>query len=168
MPIYEFYCADCHVVFSFFARTQDLSKRPSCPRCHRPDLERRVSRFAVSKGRSDTPASQQDEMPGVDEAKMERMMEELARDAEHVDENNPRQMAHMLRRLYEGSGMPADARFDEAIRRMEAGESPEKIEEEMGDLFGEDTPTADAPASGVRRLARRLRPPEVDETLYDL
>ena len=53
MPIYEFYCADCHAVFNFLARKPDTKKRPNCPRCGRPNLDRKVSRFAISKGRSE-------------------------------------------------------------------------------------------------------------------
>ena len=53
MPIYEFYCADCHAVFNFLARKPDTKKRPKCPRCGRPKLDRKVSRFAISKGRSE-------------------------------------------------------------------------------------------------------------------
>jgi hypothetical protein len=111
-------------------------------------------------------------MPGdLDEAKMEGIMASMAREAEGLDENNPRQVAKMMRKLHDVAGMPLDAKADEAIRRMEAGESPDKIEDEMGDVFGEagldsDDPT-DAVPSGLRRKTKR-RPPAVDETLYDL
>ncbi len=166
MPIYEFYCVDCHTVFSFFSRSINTSKRPSCPRCGRPDLERRVSRFAISKGRTE-PGAPEDEMPDFDEAKMERVMEELAREGEGLDENDPRQMARMMRKLHENSGMPLGGKAEEAIRRMEAGESPDKIEEEMGDLFEGDE-SSPGNGGGLSGLVRRLRPPGVDETLYDL
>ena len=49
MPIYEFYCADCHTIFNFLAR-KTSSVVPGCPRCDRRRLERRVSAFAISKG----------------------------------------------------------------------------------------------------------------------
>jgi len=54
---------------------------------------------------------------------------------------------------------------EEAIRRLEAGEDPDRIEEEMGHLFDADNPFA---REGVRGLKRRLRAPERDETLYPL
>ena len=166
MPIYEFYCGDCHRIFSFLSRTIDTSKRPACPRCARPNLERRVSRFAISRGRTKAPET---DLPGadVDEAAMERAMEELAGEAEGMDEDDPRQMARVMRKLYETSGMKLDDRMQEAIRRLEAGEDPEKIEEEMGDLLNEDEPLTEE-SGGLRGLARKLRPPTVDETLYDL
>ena len=64
MPIYEFYCADCHAVFSFLARKPDTEKRPKCPRCGRPNLHLKVSRFAISKGRSEPRES--DELPAYE------------------------------------------------------------------------------------------------------
>jgi putative FmdB family regulatory protein len=126
VPIHEFYCADCHAVFNFFARKPDTKKRPKCPRCGRPDLDRKVSRFAISKGRSEPRES--DELPAdLDEAKMEQVMAEMPRDGEGMDE----------------------------------------IEEEMGDLLEEEPGFAESGRS-LRQLSKRFKPPEVDDTLYDL
>lgn len=167
MPIYEFYCADCHTVFSFLARRPNTTKRPACPRCGRPRLKRKISRFAISKGRSES--HEADELPpGVDEAKMERAMAEMAREAEGIDEDDPRQMARMMRRLSDTAGLRFGQGMEEAMRRMEAGEDPDKIEEEMGDLLGEEEPLLGQGSGGLRRLTRKLKPPEVDDTLYDL
>ena len=170
MPIYEFYCADCHTVFNFLSRTINTTKRPDCPRCGRPKLERRVSRFAISKGQSKPPEPSQ-AMPDIDESRMEQAMEQLAGEAEGMDEDNPRQMARMMRKLYEGAGLPLNEKMEEAVRRLEAGEDPEKIEEAMGDFLDEEDPLLggeSGPAGGLRGLSRRLRKPEIDETLYDL
>ncbi len=177
MPIYEFYCADCHVVYNFFARSMGTSKRPDCPRCGRARLERRMSRFAIGRGAAKPPGEGEpggadDLPPGMDEAGMEAAMEELAREAEGLDENNPVAMARMMRKLTERTGMPMDDRMQEAIRRLESGEDPDRIEEEMGHLFDEEGAEPggepERPAGRLRGLARRLRAPEVDETLYDL
>ncbi len=163
MPIYEFYCGDCHTVFNFFSRTINTSKRPSCPRCRRRDLERRLSRFAISRGQANA-GQQKEQTPDLDESKMERVMEELSREAE----GDPRQMARVMRRLYESSGMPLGDGIEEAIRRMEAGEDPEKIEEEMGDVLTDEETSPGGGGRGFRGIARKLRPPAVDQTLYDL
>ncbi len=56
---------------------------------------------------------------------------------EHMDENNPRHMAHLMRKMKEvmpAGTMPKE--LDVAIKRLEAGEDPEKIEADMGDLLG--------------------------------
>jgi hypothetical protein len=63
---------------------------------------------------------------------------EIERDMEHMDENNPRHMAHMMKKMKDlmpPGTMPKE--LDVAIKRLEAGEDPEKIEEEMGDIFGD-------------------------------
>ena len=49
MPIYEFYCKDCHTIFNFFSRTVNTEKQPACPKCARPELERKMSVFAISR-----------------------------------------------------------------------------------------------------------------------
>ena len=143
MPIYEFYCTDCHTVFSFLSKTMNTTKRPDCPRCGRPKLDRRMSRFAVSKGRSEPAAGEPDRPdlpPGFDEAKMEQAMEALAQEAEGANEDDPRQMARMMRKLYDTTGLPLGPGMEEAMRRMESGEDPDKIEEELGDALDQEDP----------------------------
>lgn len=104
-------------------------------------------------------------MPDIDEGKMERAMNLLAKEAEHLDENDPKQAANLMRKLTDMTGVNLGSGMEEALRRMEAGEDPEAIEAEMGDLLEGEEPFAfeKKSASGVR-----YRPPRVDETLYDL
>ncbi len=171
MPIYEFYCADCHTLFSFLARTPNTRKRPGCPRCKRPRLERRASAFAISSGRAERDP---DDGPALDENGMDAAVARLASEAEQIDENDPRQIAGMMRRLFDAARMPMGDAMQEAVRRMEGGEDPDAIEAEMGDLLeGEDalfdeSATGEARGNRLRRLRRRVLPPQVDPTLHDL
>jgi putative FmdB family regulatory protein len=171
MPIYEFYCSVCHRVFSFLSRSVDTRKVPACPRCGQPRLERRVSSFAISKRRAEDPAPAT-APADFDESRLEQAMESMAGDLESVDENDPRQGARLMRRMFEASGMPVGAPMEEALRRMEAGEDPERIEQEMGDVLGGDDAGGEAaPEAGVTgRLARlrRRAPPSVDPELYEM
>ena len=162
MPVYEFYCRDCHTVFNFLSRRVNTEKRPACPRCARPALERQVSVFAISKGRQEEPEAG---MPDLDEAKMEQVMASLAGEMEGMDENDPRQMARAMRRLSEATGMNLGAGMEEAMRRLEAGEDPEQIEAEMGDVFEEENPFSTEKIKGLRR---KYVPPAHDDTLYTL
>ncbi|MHC4431712.1 MAG: FmdB family zinc ribbon protein [Planctomycetota bacterium] len=170
MPIYEFYCADCHRIYNFLARRPNVTKRPGCPRCSRPKLERKISRFAISKGVPESSESLDgmDLPAGLDEAKMERVLAEMANEAENVNEDDPRQMARMMRKLYDGTGLPMGHGMEEAMRRMEAGEDPDTIEAEMGDLLDNEDMLFGPGKTGLKGMTRRLRPPEVDEKLYDL
>lgn len=182
MPIYEFYCRDCHRVYNFLARRMNVETVPSCPRCGRPRLEKRLSRFAIGR-RRESAADDAAEALGGDDAAIESILGELEQQAEHLDENDPRQMGRLMRQLCEKTGMPIDGPMAEALRRLEAGEDPDRIEEEMGDLLDggpdDNSPDSESDASrttgggaarstSVRTWVRRLKPPEVDDGLYDL
>jgi putative FmdB family regulatory protein len=161
MPIYEFYCPDCHTIFNFLSMRVETSKRPCCPRCHRPDLERRASIFSISKG-----LEQPDDegMPDIDESKMEQAMQLMAREADSIDEDDPKQAARLMKKLFDSTGLEMGPSMEEAMRRMEAGEDPEQIEADLGDaLESEDFFAA------ARKVAKGQRPPPArDDTIYDL
>ena len=102
-----------------------------------------MSSFAMIKGVAEPAAPKSDDaggepMPDIDEGKMEKVMSELERDMDHLDENNPRHVAHMMKKMKEI--MPAGTvpkELDVAIRRLEKGEDPEKVEADMGDVLGD-------------------------------
>jgi hypothetical protein len=54
------------------------------------------------------------------------------------DENDPKSLGHWMRKMSEEVGEDLGPEFDEVVGRLEAGESPEDIEESMPDLMGED------------------------------
>ncbi len=161
MPIYEFYCARCNTIYNFFSRSVNTEKVPDCPRCKAKKLQRRMSVFSVvSAQKSET----EDTLPPIDEAKMARAMEMLGREAEKMNEDDPRQAAAMMRKLSEATGLKLKPELEEALSRLERGEDPEKIEEEMGDLLDGDESFS---LEGMNKK-RRSSKPLVDETLYDL
>jgi putative FmdB family regulatory protein len=162
MPVYEFYCVDCHTVFNFLSRHVNTERRPACPRCGRPELERQVSLFAFSRGSKDDSV---EDMTGLDGEKLEKAMMGLAGEMEGMDENDPRQMAMLMKRLKEATGMKLGEGMDEAIRRLESGEDPEKIESELGEIFDQETPFT---FEGIKGMRRRIVPPSRDDTLYPL
>ena len=144
MPIYEFACPKCRKIFNFLSKKVAPDSQPACPKCGRRKLTKLVSGFAHPRGLKEPSASSGEDdvggppMPDMDDPRMMRAMAEMERDMEHLDENNPRHMAHMMKKMKDL--MPADAipkEFDVAIKRLEAGEDPEKIEEDMGDVLGD-------------------------------
>jgi putative FmdB family regulatory protein len=139
MPIYEFACPKCRKIFSFLSKRVNPDRLPVCPKCGNKKMAKQMSPFAMPRGAKEpSPAEDHASMPDVDESKVMRAMSELERDMDHFDENNPKHMAHMIRKMKEA--MPAGAmpkEIDVAIKRLEAGEDPEKIEADMGDVFGE-------------------------------
>ena len=168
MPIYEFYCKHCHTIYNFYSGRVNLDKVPSCPGsdCVGESLQRQVSLFSISKGRSE---NDEDEGLGdIDEAKLEKAMMSLAGEVDKLDEDDPKQAAQMMRKLFDATGMKLGDGIEEAISRMESGEDPDKIEQEMGDLLEEENPFASKPKKLLDDLRRKYLPPKVDEHLYEL
>jgi putative FmdB family regulatory protein len=165
MPIYEFYCSDCHTLFNFFSPVIDTESRPSCPRCNRPGLERRPARFATLKHQGE---EEPDPFGQLDESKLEGFMDSMMEEMGDLDENeDPRQLASIFRRFGEASGLEFGPKMEEFMSRLEAGEDPEHLEEEMeGELDDED---ALAELFRLKQSGWRAnRRPQVDETLYFL
>lgn len=162
MPIYEFYCSQCHMIFNFYSRTVNTEKRPPCPKCGREELDRQMSPFSVLRGAKE---DQENGLPDIDESKLEKAMSALASEAQRMNEDDPRQAAQLMRKLTQMTGLELGSGMEEALRRMEAGEDPEQIEAEMGDLLeDEDAPFLQAQPKSAHRKA----PPRKDETLYEL
>lgn len=171
MPIYEYLCPTCNCVYSFLVKTVGAPRQPACPKCGGHDLRRRLSRFAVTgvqrKSRPGAPAADGDspaatEAPDahdpLDDPRVEAEMMKLMSDADGIDENDPRQLGRLMRRMTEISGEKLEPEMEEAMRRLEAGEDPEKIEEDLGDVLGGSDDDG-----GAGRGA-----PTYDSGLYDL
>lgn len=144
MPIYEFACPKCRKIFSFLSKKVAPESAPACPKCGSRKLTKQVSAFAFTRGVKEPVASGGDAAPGeppmpdLDDPRVASAMSELERDMEHLDENNPRHMAHLMRKMKDimpPGSVPKE--LETAIKRLEAGEDPEKIEEDMGDVLGD-------------------------------
>ena len=162
MPIYEFYCKGCNTIYNFFSKFVNTEKVPFCPHCKTTKLKRQMSVFATVSGNKE---ETDEDMPPIDEAKMEKVMAMLADEAEKINEDDPRQAAMLMRKLSDTAGLDLGFGMEEALSRMEAGEDPDKIEEEMGSLLeGEDPFILNRKMKGKIRRSK----PRVDEKLYDL
>lgn len=120
MPIYEYRCQSCRRRVSLLFRSASSAVEPSCPRCGSADLKRLFSRVAVLKSEDTRLESLADPSTFGD-----------------LDESDPRSMARFMRRLSSETGEDLGEEFDEVVDRLEAGESPESIEESVPGLGGE-------------------------------
>lgn len=152
MPIYEFACPKCRKIFSFLSKRVNPDRLPVCPKCGNKKMSKQVSRFATTRKLAE-PAAQSESgeppMPDMDDPRVARAMAEMERDMEHLDENNPRHMAHMMKKMKDlipPGSVPRE--LDVAIKRLEAGEDPEKIEADMGDVLGDLMGGEESGASG--------------------
>ena len=171
MPIYEFYSPDNNKLYQFFARSS--AYRDTVPRC--PDnptfrMQRRMSRFAIiGKAKEDTA---DDPFAGIDETKMESFMAEMERDMGGMDEQNPdpRQLGRFMRKMTDMMGDRTPESLQEMVRRLEAGEDPEKLEEQFGGMDSEDGtgPAADGLWDTMKKKIRALKDtPQRDPKLYE-
>lgn len=184
MPIYEYYSPDTNKIYSFYAKTLAQGQRvPKCPDDPEARMVKLVSAFAIgSHGKSDFPESAGAETAGEapDDARLEAAMSAMEREFANVDENDPRAMARMMRRMAELSGEKLDEPMEEAVRKLEEGADPESIEEQLADVFGDgemdegdafDRPPTDAASATKEPKTRfkptRRRPPTRDPKLYD-
>jgi len=135
MPIYEFLCGECNRIFSFHSFKVATEKIPTCPKCKSTGLVRVPSTFGVGTTHGDSTGG---EGGDFDDPRMERGMMRFASELENMDENDPKAMAAAVRKMTEIAGEPVTPAMEEMIRRLEAGEDPEKVEEEMGDAIEEE------------------------------
>lgn len=167
MPIYEFYCRDCNMLFNFFSAKVDTQVRPPCPKCGHPQLERRPARFATLRGEAEA----EDPLSALGEDKIESVMESMASDLDRLDEGaeeDPRVMARLFRRFGDAAGLEPGAKMQELLSRLEAGEDPDRLEEELGSAMDEEGDLADLFRLKQSRERSRSARPAVDETLYFL
>jgi hypothetical protein len=192
MPIYEYYCPDNHRIYSFFAKT--LAQGQTIPKC--PDdpafrMKKIVSSFAVTgrtrktekegKGaEGDAPAAGGDP---AEDARMEAAMSAMEGEFANVDENDPRAMGRMMRRMSELTGEKLDGEMEEVVRKLEEGADPDALEGQMGDAFGDEGggdpddpygmgPGGDAkppvdPKEPRHRFRVRRGPPSRDPNLHE-
>ncbi len=180
MPYYEFYCRENHTVYTFFARSPRWAG--SVPRCPDPahsgaQLEKRVSRFAFT-GRAKEGGDE--ELPGLDDPRMEQAMAAMEKEFAGLSEENPdpRQLGRLMRRMGDLMGQSWTPEMEEMARRLESGEDPDKLEEQFGDALDDSMAPAElmaAPGAGIEvgvragLLARlRGREPRRDPRVYEM
>ena len=144
MPIYEYQCEKCRRVLNFLVRSIADHEPPACPKCGHAKMSRLMSRFAAASARKEGGGSLDGagddlgdvpDLPGMD----------------GLDENDPKSMGRFVRNMAKEMGEPLDPEMDDMCRRLESGDDPEKIEEDMEEKYG------DSGAGGAKD----------DSTLYD-
>jgi hypothetical protein len=184
VPIYEYYCPDNHRIYQFYAKT--LAQGGTVPRC--PDgvglkMEKLFSPFAVTGRAAKKAEGRGGEGPlpaggaepgGPDDARMESAMAAMEGEMAGLDENDPKAMGRMMRRMADLTGEKIEGEMEEVVRKLEEGADPESLEEQMGsgeeagpdEGGGPPPPGAGAP-EGRPRVRVRRGPPLRDPKLYD-
>ena len=140
MPISEYYCADNHTIYQFYAKTLAQGKTvPRCPVNPKFKLRKLVSAFAITSGGSGDDGPPPPPAGGADDAdpKMEAALGAMESEFSSVDENDPKAMARMMRRMSELTGEKIDGEMEEVVRKLEEGADPEALENGLG---GDEAP----------------------------
>jgi putative FmdB family regulatory protein len=129
MPIYEYRCPDCKKKVTVFFRTLSAVDHSAarCPQCGGKNLTRLISRVRALR-------SEESRLDGLADDSM----------LSGLDENDPKSMGRMLRKMAREAGEDMPSEFDEAVGRLEAGESPESIEQSMPELAGGEGSAGDS------------------------
>ena len=135
-------------------------------------MQKLLSAFAVVGGgpkRDDAAPEAPGKADFPDDNRMEAAMGELEREFSNVDENDPRAMGRMMRRMADLTGEGIDGPMEEVVRKLEEGADPDSLEEDLGGDPEGGVPAPTAPeARGARRSTRARRTAPVrDPKLYE-
>jgi hypothetical protein len=175
MPIYEYYCPDNHTIYQFFAKTLAQGRTiPVCPDNPKFRMEKAVSAFAVTtKGKSPADSNGGDAAAATDpaeDARMEAAMGAMEREFSSVDENDPRAMGRMMRRMAEMTGEKIDGEMEQLVRKLEEGADPDSLEDQLStdspDQAGGSEPIV-SPKQKRHRYKPVVRQLRRDPQLYD-
>jgi putative FmdB family regulatory protein len=109
LPIYEYRCRDCGRKSSFLTLSVKKELDPKCKKCGSANLEKLVSRVAVSRS---------------EESRMESLADPSKLSG--LDENDPKSVARWMKKMGKEMGEDAGEGFDQSIdEAMEEAESGE-------------------------------------------
>lgn len=117
MPTYQYRCLNCKKPFDLFMTYSEYdTSSVHCPRCDSGQVQRKIGRIRFARSE-------------------ESRLENLA-DPSNLDglEDDPKALGRMMRQMSNEMGEDMGPEFDEVIDRLEAGQSPEEIEESIPEL----------------------------------
>ena len=107
MPTYDYICEECRKSFSVFLRYEEYEKAEVvCPDCGSGKVRRRIGAVPVAVG---------------EKARLQKVSQEAA------GNNSSQMLGKVMRTIQEQSGRQLPPDTNEALTRLEKGESPEKI-----------------------------------------
>ena len=104
MPIYEYACPKCRVIFNFLSKRINPERSPVCPKCGNKKLFKQMSRFANLRGLKE-PAAKPETEAGKPPEALARRLEDEGRDVPGLpgDRHDPaRDRAHRVDRGGDG------------------------------------------------------------------
>lgn len=110
MPVYEYKCNNCGKMFSLFLTYSEYDAAAvSCPGCGSDGVQRIIRPVRVTKG---------------EKARLREVTEEAA------GNNSSQMLGKVMRTIQENSGRELPPDTNEALTRLERGESPAEIDKD--------------------------------------
>lgn len=117
MPLYDYLCLNCQKRFDVLLSYAEYGKKPvTCSHCGSDHVRRRLPRVRIARSEG----SDLDDLS--DPSALEGM------------EDDPRSLGRMMRKMGREAGGDLPPQFDDVVDRLEAGQSPEEIENALPDL----------------------------------
>lgn len=126
MPTYEYRCVECHKRFEIFLTYANYDrKKVTCPACGSHKIQRRIGRIRIAK---------------AEESRLEDLV-----DPANLNgiEDDPKALGRLMRRMGDELGEEVGPEFDEVVSRLEKGQGPEQIEQELSDSGGDSNESWD-------------------------
>lgn len=120
MPNYEYRCLNCRRRFDVFMSYSDYGTRTVvCPHCKSENVQRKIGRIRVAHSNASRleNMADPDKLAGLDD--------------------DPRALGRMMREMSHEVGEDMGPEFDEVVGRLEAGQNPNDIEQDLPDLGGD-------------------------------
>jgi len=181
MPIYEFYSPRNRKIYSFYSRSlRNSEKIPHCPDGKDHKMIKLLSTFSITGNSSNeeeleidhSSDQEQDPFANLSESQSAQFKHEMEKAMSSMDDENPdpRQMGAMMRKMCEMTGEKMDGVMEEVVRKLEEGEDPERLEENLGCSMEEvdadnDTgePKEAVPSSKKKQRLTLIRDPKLYE-----
>lgn len=121
MPTYDFICNDCDQRFDVFLTFAEYGRKTvKCAHCGSKNVRRRMTKVRIARSEESRMESMTDDFSGFEGL-----------------EDDPKAMGRMMRKMGKEMAEELPPEFDEAVDRLEKGQSPEEIEKAIPNLGGE-------------------------------
>ncbi|PCJ57778.1 MAG: hypothetical protein COA79_14945 [Planctomycetota bacterium] len=164
MPFYEFYCVECHCIYTFLSRKIDTTSTPICPVCESDQLTREISNFSAlrdMKVEKDFGGFSKSSDKSVTE-----LMAGLNKEISQIDSSDPKQLAGVLKKLGEATGESLGPEMQTALEQMEKGGDFNQLQLEMDSILNKVE--SDREKEFSKRPKIDLSSPTLDTSVYDM
>jgi putative FmdB family regulatory protein len=135
MPTYDYRCLDCKKRFDVFLTYAEYGTvQIKCKFCNGTNVERRIGRIRISRTGT------------------ERMQNLADPSNMNAIEDDPRTLGRMMREMRSELGEEMPAEFDEVVNRLERGQTPEQISQDIPDLGDDAAGSTGLPPGGMDDL----------------